>query len=90
MSKRHGRRRYYGCDYHTKRGGHICQNPILIRQEALDQAVLAAIHEVLDERILAQAVGRTWSGSGPRRRATGTAAPVLSASWRPSRPAWPT
>ena len=55
--KHHGRRgRFYGCSYNHKRGAKICPNRLLIRQERLDQVVLDAIAEVLDERLLELAV----------------------------------
>jgi site-specific DNA recombinase len=57
--KRQGRRRYYGCDYAARRGHTVCRNRLLIRQEALDQAVLAALGEVLEAPILERAVERT-------------------------------
>jgi hypothetical protein len=57
--KRKGRRKFYGCQYHDDRGTHVCANRILIAQETLDRAVLTAIREVLEERVLEQAVTRT-------------------------------
>jgi site-specific DNA recombinase len=55
--KRAGERgRFYGCNYNHKRGAKVCRNRLLIRQEKLDQVVLAAITEALDERILERAV----------------------------------
>ena len=41
--KAHGRRRYYECAYSSKRGSAVCKNRLLIRQERLDAAVLAAL-----------------------------------------------
>ena len=51
-----GRKALYGCDRYHKRGRTICQNSLLIHQERLDQVVLQAIADALDERILARAV----------------------------------
>jgi hypothetical protein len=50
------RKALYGCDRYHKRGRTICQNSLLIHQERLDQVVLEAIADALDERILARAV----------------------------------
>lgn len=50
------RGRFYGCNYNHKRGARVCPNRLLIRQDKLDQVVLDAIAEVLDERILERAV----------------------------------
>lgn len=50
------RKALYGCERHHKRGATICRNSLLIRQERLDQIVLQAIADALDERILARAV----------------------------------
>jgi site-specific DNA recombinase len=49
---------FYGCDRYHKRGSTVCRNSLLIRQEHLDQVVLQAIADVLEERILAQAVAK--------------------------------
>jgi site-specific DNA recombinase len=55
--KRAGERgRFYGCNFNHKRGAKICRNRVLIRQDKLDQVVLDAIADVLDERILERAV----------------------------------
>ncbi len=60
------RKALYGCDRYHKRGPTVCRNSLLIHQERLDQVVLQAIADALDERILAQAVekalGRLRSG----------------------------
>jgi site-specific DNA recombinase len=50
------RGRYYGCMYHHKRGGKVCTNGLVIRQDKLDQVLLDAIAEALDERLLERAV----------------------------------
>jgi len=55
--KRAGQRgRFYGCNYNHKRGAKVCANRLLIRQDRLDQVVLDAIADALDERLLARAV----------------------------------
>ncbi len=56
----HGRTRgkFYGCAYNYKRGSTVCSNAIQIKQPLLDQAVLSAIAEVLDERLVEAAVER--------------------------------
>lgn len=60
MTRAHGKRRahFYGCAYHLKRGATVCQNSVQIRQEILDQAVLQAVSEALDDRIIEAAVDR--------------------------------
>ena len=63
------RRNLYGCMYHHKRGAKVCRNPVLIRQEKLDQVVLEAIAEALDERILERAVEKAAAKLSRRRRA---------------------
>lgn len=55
-SRRKGR--YYGCAYHRKRGASICQNVLRVEQDRLDQVVLKALCDVLDERLLEEAVER--------------------------------
>ena len=49
-------RKVYGCVYYHKRGTAICSNGTLVEMGALDSAVLHSIQEVLDERVLEQAV----------------------------------
>ncbi|HJU03965.1 MAG TPA: hypothetical protein VJ692_02360, partial [Nitrospiraceae bacterium] len=44
------------CAYHHKRGNAICDNNVQIRQDILDSAVLHAMNEVLDERVLEASV----------------------------------
>jgi site-specific DNA recombinase len=51
-----GRRRYYGCSYRQKRGATVCANAVEIPQEVLDDALMRAIAEALDERLLDEAV----------------------------------
>ena len=53
-SRRKGR--YYGCAYHRKRGTSICQNALRVEQDLLDQVVLKALSDVLDEKLLEEAV----------------------------------
>ncbi len=65
--KRAGRRALYGCMYHHKRGAKVCRNRTLIRQEKLDQVVLDAIAEALDERILKRAVEKAAAQVARRR-----------------------
>ena len=48
--------RTYGCVYHRKRGAGICQNALRIDQDRIDKALLGAIGEALDERILDLAI----------------------------------
>jgi site-specific DNA recombinase len=54
--KRQGRLALYGCGYYHNRGKTVCKNSLTIRQEALDTAILDAIAEALDERIVARAI----------------------------------
>ena len=64
--KKGGQRgRFYGCNFNHKRGAKVCPNRVLIRQDKLDQVVLDAIAEALDERLL-----------GARRREGPAAAPA--------------
>ena len=66
---------FYGCSYNHKRGPAVCKNRVLIRQDKLDQVVLDAIAEALDERILERAVEKATARlmrlrrSAPDRRA---------------------
>jgi hypothetical protein len=46
----------YRCAYHHKRGPHVCNNHVAIRQDLLDSAILHAMQEALDERILEASV----------------------------------
>jgi hypothetical protein len=50
--------RYYGCAYHRKRGTAICRSSLRVEQDMLDQVVLKALSEVLDEKLLEAAVLR--------------------------------
>ena len=60
MTRDHGKTkgRRYGCSYHHKRGATICSNDVQIQQEVLDHALLQALSEALDERMIAAAVDR--------------------------------
>jgi site-specific DNA recombinase len=51
-----GTGRTYGCVYHRKRGAAICQNALRVDQDRIDKALLRAIGEALDERVLELAV----------------------------------
>jgi site-specific DNA recombinase len=58
--KRTAKRRYtrtvYRCAYNHKRGNAVCTNSVEIRQDILDSAILHAMTEVLDERVLEASV----------------------------------
>ena len=58
--KRTTKRRYtrtvYRCAYNYKRGSTICSNNIEVRQDILDSAILHAMAEVIDERVLEASV----------------------------------
>jgi hypothetical protein len=58
LGKDYARRkgRTYGCAYHRKRGAAICRNAVRISQDLIDKALLEAIGEALDQRILELAV----------------------------------
>jgi DNA invertase Pin-like site-specific DNA recombinase len=51
-------RKLYGCVYYHKRGSAICSNSRQIPMDALDSAVLHALQEALDGRLLEEAVRR--------------------------------
>jgi len=55
-SRRQGR--YYGCAYHRKRGTSICHNAMRVKQDVLDQVVLRGLSDVLDEKLMEEAVER--------------------------------
>lgn len=46
----------YRCAYNHKRGERICTNKTQVRQSVLDSAILHAMSESLDERVLAASV----------------------------------
>lgn len=58
--KRTAKRRYtrtvYRCSYHHKRGNAICTNSVELRQDILDSAILHAMNEAVDERVLEASV----------------------------------
>lgn len=58
LGKDYARRkgRTYGCAYHRKRGAAICRNAVRITQDRIDQALVRAIGDALDERILELAI----------------------------------
>jgi site-specific DNA recombinase len=60
MTRNNGRhrRKLYGCVSHHKRGTAICSNGLQIEQDRLDQAVLHAIADMLNEDMLQAAVER--------------------------------
>ena len=49
-------RTVYRCAYHHKRGHAVCSNNVEIRQDLLDSAILHAMTEALDERVLEASV----------------------------------
>ena len=42
--------RFYGCNYHLKRGPAVCTNDVVIRQDRLDAVFLDALADAIDER----------------------------------------
>ncbi len=58
LGKDYARRkgRTYGCAYHRKRGAAVCRNAVRINQDRIDKALLHAIGDALDERILELAI----------------------------------
>jgi site-specific DNA recombinase len=58
--KRTAKRRYsrtvYQCAYHHKRGSAVCTNNVEVRQDILDSAILHAMNEAIDERVLEASV----------------------------------
>ena len=58
--KRTAKRRYtrtvYRCAYNYKRGGTVCSNNVEVRQDILDSAILHAMSEAIDERVLERSV----------------------------------
>ena len=58
--KRTAKRRYtrtvYQCAYHHKRGRAVCTNNVEVRQDVLDSAILHAMNEALDMRVLEASV----------------------------------
>jgi hypothetical protein len=58
----------YGCVYHQKRGRVVGKNDVVIRQDKLDAAFLAALADAIDDRLLERAV--TKAIERLRRRST--------------------
>jgi hypothetical protein len=50
--------------YHHKRGASVCENAVQIRQEQLDRALLRALSEMLDDRIIEAAVQKALARLG--------------------------
>jgi hypothetical protein len=46
----------YRCAYNYKRGGTVCSNNVEVRQDILDSAILHAMSEAIDERVLERSV----------------------------------
>ena len=55
-AKRLYTRTVYRCAYHHKRGSTVCSNNLEVRQDILDSAILHAMNEALDERVLEASV----------------------------------
>ena len=52
------REKFYGCNYHLKRGKAICNNSLEIQQDIIDHLVLEAINNVLDVPFLEEVVDK--------------------------------
>jgi hypothetical protein len=67
-SGRGGRKTYYRCSMNWKRGTSMCDNAASVPTGVLDSAILHAVSDVLDERVLARAVdkalGKLRAGTG--------------------------
>jgi site-specific DNA recombinase len=61
--------RFYGCNYHLKRGPAVCTNDVVIRQERLDAVVLGALAGAIDERLIARAMALALERAQQRRAA---------------------
>lgn len=57
-AKRGRPRTVYACAYHHKRGKAICTNNIEVRQDILDSAILHAMNEAIDARVLEASVAQ--------------------------------
>ncbi len=57
-AKRGRPRTVYSCAYHHKRGKAICTNNVEVRQDILDSAILHAMNEAIDERVLEASVAQ--------------------------------
>lgn len=55
-TKRRYERAVYRCAYNHKRGDSICSNKVQLRQDIMDSAILHAMNEALDERVLEASV----------------------------------
>ena len=60
LTRPHGRQRvgFYGCGYNYKRGAAICSNTTHVREDLVDRAVMTAITDALDHRVLTAAIDR--------------------------------
>ena len=52
ISKRRYVRAVYRCAYNHKRGDSVCSNDVQLRHEVLDSAILHAMNDAIDERVL--------------------------------------
>lgn len=57
-SGRGGKKTYYRCSMNWKRGASICDNATSVPTGVLDSAILHALSDVLDERVLTRAVDK--------------------------------
>lgn len=57
-AKRGRPRTVYSCAYHHKRGKAICTNNVEVRQDILDSAILHAMNEAIDQRVLEASVAQ--------------------------------
>jgi site-specific DNA recombinase len=57
-SGRGGKKTYYRCSSNWKRGVSVCDNATSVPTDALDAAILHAVSDVLDERVLTRAVDK--------------------------------
>ena len=53
--------RTYECSHHRKRGASICGNGLRIDHDILDEVLLNAINDVLDERVTEEAIEKALS-----------------------------
>ena len=59
----------YGCAYHQKRGDVVCKNRLVIRQDKLDAAVIAAMLKALSGPVLARAIEKALARAARERAA---------------------
>jgi site-specific DNA recombinase len=52
---------FYACSWHRKRGTDVCHNDVVVRQDLVDHVLLGGIQEVLDDRVIDDAVDRALS-----------------------------